>query len=85
MGPKLATPLDLAGYRAGKGLSLQQVARATQITPRYLEAIERGAFEKLPGGINDINYIRQYAKAVEYDQFALVDRYLEVSTDFESD
>jgi cytoskeletal protein RodZ len=85
MQPKQAVPSDLAGHRAGKGLSLQEIANHTKITRRYLEAIERGAFDALPGGIYNISYIRQYARAVECDEFALVNYYLEVTAAIGSD
>jgi cytoskeletal protein RodZ len=42
---------------------------------RYLQAIERGEFEKLPGGIYTTSYIRQYAEAAGCDQKLLLDRY----------
>jgi cytoskeletal protein RodZ len=42
---------------------------------RTLEAIERGEFRKLPGGIYNTNYIRQYARAIDYDESALLEFY----------
>jgi cytoskeletal protein RodZ len=78
MQPKPVVLPDLAGHRVRKGVSLQQIAGATKITTRYLEAIERGAFEKLPGGIYNISYIRQYARATQWDEAALIEYYREV-------
>ncbi len=72
--PRLA---DLAGHRIARGVSLQEIACATKITTRYLEAIERGAFDKLPGGVYTVNYLRQYARAIDWDEAALVDYYRE--------
>ena len=66
---------DLAGLRQQKGISLGQIARETKISVRYLDAIERGQFAKLPGGIYNISYIRQYARAIDYDAGRLLDRY----------
>ena len=40
-----------------------------------LDAIERGLFSKLPGGIYNISYIRQYARAIECDEARLLDYY----------
>lgn len=74
----LATVPDLAGIRASKGISLQDIACATKITLRYLQAIERGEFHKLPGGVYSVSYIRQYARAVEYDEGSLLDHYRKV-------
>ena len=67
--------LDLAGLRQQKGLSLREIARETKIGVNYLDAIERGLFSKLPGGIYNISYIRQYARAIECDEARLLDYY----------
>jgi cytoskeletal protein RodZ len=71
------TPQDLATLRNKKGLSLHQIANATKITIRYLEAIECGQFAKLPGGIYSVSYIRQYAKAIEVSEETIMERYLQ--------
>jgi len=67
--------LDLAGLRRQKGLSLAEIAGQTKIGVNYLEAIERGLFSKLPGGIYSSSYIRQYARAIECDEDRLLDCY----------
>jgi hypothetical protein len=76
---------DLQAHRIARGVSLQQIARATMITTRYLEAIERGAFDKLPGGVYTTSYIRQYARSIGWDECALIDYYREVSATPQSD
>ena len=68
---------DLAAMRHHKGISLHQIAEATKIGVRYLEAIEGGQFFKLPGGFYNVSYIRQYARAVEVSEEELLDRYLQ--------
>src|SRR5215831_2362679 len=75
MGLKSAVLPDLAGLRAMRGLSLDEIARSTNITMRYLEAIERGEFQKLPGGVYTRSYIRQYAEAAGCDVDLLLDHY----------
>ena len=60
--------LGLATIRKNRGITLEQIASDTKISVRLLEAIERGEFRKLPGGIYDTNYIRQYARAIDYDE-----------------
>ena len=47
------------------------VAQAT-ISVRSLEAIERGDSRELPGGIYTTSYLRQYARAIDYDKSALL-------------
>jgi transcriptional regulator with XRE-family HTH domain len=56
--------LDWTARREARGISLRQIADTTKIGVRYLEAIERGAFDRLPGGAYTEGYIRQYARAV---------------------
>ena len=64
--------LGLSTIRRNRGISLQQIADSTKISIRSLEAIEQGDFCKLPGGIYNTSYIRQYARAIEYDECALL-------------
>jgi|SRR5579859_2463053 cytoskeletal protein RodZ len=64
--------LSLATIRRNRGISLEQIAQSTKISVRSLEAIERGDFQKLPGGIYNTNYIRQYARAIDYDESAIL-------------
>jgi len=68
--------LGLATIRKNRGITLEQIASLTKIGVRTLEAIERGEFRKLPGGIYDTNYIRQYARAIDYDEDAILAEYL---------
>jgi cytoskeletal protein RodZ len=67
--------LGLATIRRNRGISLEEIAAATKIGIRSLEAIERGEFKKLPGGIYDTSYIRQYARAIDYDESAILAEY----------
>jgi len=71
-------PQELMGLRKAKGLSLPQIASATKINLRYLEAIERGAFRELPGGVYTESYIRQYSRAVGDTDNALSEYYRSV-------
>jgi cytoskeleton protein RodZ len=74
---KAATaPRSLAALRHQKGISLRQISEATKIGVHYLEAIESGQFTKLPGGIYNVSYIRQYARAIEVSEAELLARYL---------
>lgn len=64
--------LGLATIRRNRGISLEQIAEATKIGIRSLRAIEGGDFQKLPGGIYTTSYIRQYAKAIDFDETELL-------------
>jgi cytoskeletal protein RodZ len=71
--------LIAAAKRMERGISLDQIATATKISVRSLKAIEEGDFRKLPGGIYNTSYIRQYARAIEVDEYELIAVY-EAST-----
>jgi cytoskeletal protein RodZ len=66
---------DLAVLRANRGVSLEQIARATKISVFYLQAIENGEIGKLPGGIYTKSYVRQYARAIDYNEQELLERF----------
>jgi cytoskeletal protein RodZ len=67
--------LGLATIRRNRGVSLEQIAQSTKISMLCLRAIEGGDFKKLPGGIYDTNYLRQYAKAIDFDAGTLLEYY----------
>ena len=67
--------LGLSTIRRNRGISLEQIAESTKISIRSLEAIEHGEFGKLPGGIYNTSYIKQYARAIDYDESALLAAY----------
>jgi cytoskeletal protein RodZ len=69
--------LGLATIRRNRGISLEQIAASTKIGVRALEAIEQGDFHKLPGGIYNTSYIKQYARAIDYDESAILAVYHE--------
>jgi cytoskeletal protein RodZ len=64
--------LGLSKIRRNRGISLEQIAQSTKISVRCLEAIEQGEFAKLPGGIYNTSYIKQYARAIDYDEGAIL-------------
>ena len=64
-----------ATIRQNRGISLEQIAASTKISVRSLEAIEQGDFGKLPGGIYSTSYIRQYARAIDYDEGEILEIY----------
>ena len=69
--------LIAAAKRREKGISLDQIATVTKISLRSLQAIEEGDFRKLPGGIYNTSYIRQYARAIDVDECELIAVYEE--------
>ena len=53
----------LEQLRKQQGVSLQDIAASTKISIMFLEAIEHQQFSKLPGGVFNRSYLRQYAAA----------------------
>lgn len=66
-----------------KRISLEEIAEQTKISPLFLAAIEREEFGKLPGGIFDRSYIRQYASAAGLDENEILQRYHEFQAEKE--
>jgi cytoskeletal protein RodZ len=58
---------ELRRARLAKGLSLEEISGQTRITVHFLDAIEQGNFEELPGLLFMRNFVRQYASAVSID------------------
>jgi cytoskeletal protein RodZ len=67
--------LGVRSWRLRKGISLDAIAASTKLSRRQLEAIESGDFSRLPGGIYNTSYIRQYAQAIEFDESDLLAYY----------
>jgi cytoskeletal protein RodZ len=65
--------LCLAARRSQAGITLEQVATRTKISPASLRAIENEEFHLLPGGIFTTSYLRQYAEAVGVDPEELLE------------
>ncbi len=56
--------LKLQQARQEKNISLDELQEVTKIQKRYLEAIENGEYEKLPGQFYARAFIKTYAEAV---------------------
>jgi cytoskeleton protein RodZ len=66
---------SVASIRKISGISLEEIARNTKLKVTTLKAIEDANFDVLPGGIYNISYIRQYARAIGADEGLLVRLY----------
>jgi cytoskeletal protein RodZ len=62
--------------REEKGVSLRDIAAATKISVGALEALERGALSRLPGGIFSRAFVRAYALEVGLDPEVTVQEFL---------
>jgi cytoskeleton protein RodZ len=63
---------NLRREREMRGVSLEEISSATKISLRFLEAIEREDFAKLPGGIFSRSFIRSYARYLGLDEERVV-------------
>lgn len=61
--------------REAKGLAVSDVQEATKIRGRYLEAMEEGDFDVLPGEVYVRGFLRTYAEAVGLSGDEVVERY----------
>ncbi|AFG36757.1 helix-turn-helix domain-containing protein [Spirochaeta africana] len=69
IGEKLIKARELKGY------SLEQVARDTHISQRYIQALEQEAFELFPGETYLLGFIRKYADFLGMDPQEMVNLY----------
>jgi len=58
----------LESLRVAKGISLEEISKETKLKLTFLRAIEVGNFDDLPGGVYNISYIRQFARAIGADE-----------------
>lgn len=66
---------SLKEAREARHISIEEIASATKIVPRYLEALENDRFDLMPGGFFVKGIIRTYAKAVGLDPDEVLGRY----------
>lgn len=66
---------DLRKEREIRGISLREIADATKISKRFLEALERNDHKTLPAPVFTRGFVREYAKYVGLNAEELVNRY----------
>jgi len=66
---------NLRREREMRGVTLEEISTATKISLRFLDAIEREDFAKLPGGIFSRSFIRSYARYLGLDEERVVAEY----------
>jgi cytoskeletal protein RodZ len=74
----------LVQERELRGLSRDEVARATKIAPNVLEAIEAGDPKRMPAKGYLVGYLRSYAAAVGLDPDDVILRWHEVAPEDEA-
>ena len=66
---------DLREAREGLGLDLRQIASVLNIRYVYLEAIEQGRFDDLPGATYALGFVRAYATQLGLDSDIVIERF----------
>lgn len=61
--------------REARNISIEEIASATKIVPRYLEALEADRLDQMPGGFFIRGIIRTYAKSIGLDPEEVLNRY----------
>jgi len=67
---------DFRRQREMRGISMREIAEATKISVRFLEAIENEDFASLPAPVFTRGFIREYARQIGVDPDDIVDRYM---------
>ncbi len=57
----------LSGARAQIGLDIDEIAQTLRIKKEYLNYLENGEYDKLPGGIYAKTFLKKYAKFLKVD------------------
>jgi cytoskeleton protein RodZ len=66
---------DLRQERERRGLTLEQVAKATRFSVRHLQSLEADLFDELPGGVLRKGLIRSYCQHLGVDDEVWVERF----------
>jgi cytoskeletal protein RodZ len=67
---------NLRRERELRGITLREIAEATKISRRFLQALEQDRIDVLPGGLFPRAFVRQYARYLGLDAEKLVAEYL---------
>ena len=64
----------LRSQREASGLTLDEISALTRISTLQLRALEDERFEELPGGVFNVSFVRQFARAIGADEAEAVNR-----------
>lgn len=71
--------------REEKNISLKDVQESTKISMRYLEAIDQGDFNGIPGEVYRKGFIANYASAIGLDPQDVLQRYHQIQSEQEAE
>ncbi|MGK2855607.1 MAG: helix-turn-helix domain-containing protein [Thermoanaerobaculia bacterium] len=69
---------ELRKQREIRGVSLKEIADATKISKRYLEALEQDDFPSLPAPVFTRGFVREYARYIGLNSEDMASRYSQV-------
>src|SRR5438876_7620819 len=73
----------LCHMRTQKGVSLEEISKATRIDPRYLQAVEQNDFSQLPRAeIFAKAYVKAYARCLSLEEAEVMRRFAESAGTF---
>lgn len=67
---------NLRRERELRGITLLELANATKISPRHLQALEKDRFDRLPGGVFNRGFVRAVARYMNMDEHHWVGEYV---------
>jgi len=67
----------LRSARERRGQTIEQIARATKLSPSVVRHLERNEWDALPGGLLTRGHLRAYAAEVDLNPEDIIHRYLE--------
>jgi transcriptional regulator with XRE-family HTH domain len=73
MSERAAFGPNLRRIRVQRGVSIDQIVKATNVNASLWEGLERNDFARWPSGIYARSYVRSYAKAIGVDPESTVD------------
>ncbi|MEM1182893.1 MAG: RodZ domain-containing protein [Acidobacteriota bacterium] len=75
----------LRRQREGRDIELRDIAQASKISLRYLDALENNRFEALPAELFTKGFLRQYASFVGLDAEEVVNYYLAAKSEADAE
>ena len=66
---------DLRQERERRGLTVEEVAKATRFSVRHLQSLEADLFDELPGGVLRKGLVRSYCRHLDLDDEAWMERF----------
>ncbi len=70
---------NLRRERELRGVTLNELARATKISQRHLKALEEARFDDLPGGVISRGFVRSISRYLKLDEEHWVGEYIQAS------